>query len=309
VRSSGTLGTPDQAPTEVKPLSIADFAEQAARAHEAHKFNNHSPLAREALQKELDHGKTVVTADLEDSPLCGGRQNGRFGREREPRFLRPLNESPYRADVPVSQTIREAQAIYRPEKAIPGLIYANRQMLAVLAQVGKVQGNTQTFDATGISLSPLAVKRVAGELSRAAFTLRYGPGSVPSLLNLRSTLIAAAKTGTISVVDAGAGRSLSEVIQSIRHELHHRIERDLDPEAAREFLSDPVAYRAARTLVAERGYRDDPVELASEIGAHLHSGELDALDLTPEQGQFLWRKYLAPQPASYPLGHVHPIMK
>jgi hypothetical protein len=59
-------------PAEAPPLTLADFARQAAAAYESHKAA--APGLRDALTKEMQFGRTVSQADLEESPLFGGRQ-------------------------------------------------------------------------------------------------------------------------------------------------------------------------------------------------------------------------------------------
>ena len=109
---------------------------------------------------------------------------------------------------------------------------------------------------------------------------KHGLGTVWPLLKLRATLQQAVKQGSVHVVDAGAGRTLAEVKTTVRHELHHRYETNLSPAAAREFMADPLAHLAGRTLVDDRDYPDELVELASEIGAHLAAGQWKDLGLT-----------------------------
>jgi hypothetical protein len=86
-----------------------------------------------------------------------------------------------------------------------------------------------------------------------------------------------------------------------RHELMHSAQRRLGANGrdkghagdAEAFMSHPLAVRAARALVADYKYADDPDNLLAEIGAHLveGTGVAEKLGLTQEEGRVLAQAY------------------
>ena len=70
----------------------------------------------------------------------GPEQGGLFSRregEELPRFLKPLSERPFDPAAPMAETIGQAQLLYRPERNNLGIVYANRQAIKTLIEVGK----------------------------------------------------------------------------------------------------------------------------------------------------------------------------
>ena len=303
----------------VDDLASELSAELKAAPAEKPQVKPETPVTKSAPRKESGGNvgtpsvEETLTADA-DAELAKMRakiaaRKAREGGEK-PKFLKPLANKPFRPDMPIRQAIRESQLIYRPEHNLGGIVYGNLQAINLLADIGAIQRNTAATAALdGVYLPQNVVRSVIGKLNKAIYTLQFGPGSLLPLLRLRATLLAAAREGAVSIVDAGAGRTLAQVRAAVRHELHHRYEKDLTPEAAREFLTDPLAHKASRTLVEDKDYDDDPVELVSEIGAHLRAGQWNDLDLTVEQAKLLWQKYLATQPIDYNAEQVHPVLR
>lgn len=160
------------------------------------------------------------------------------------------------------------------------------------------------------------IKAVIKKLDRAVLTNRFGIRAAKPLFQIRQALNKALKdNGSVMVVEAGPGRTLGEVRSTIYHEAHHASETDFSPQQAQAFMDDPLAYKAGRTLVGDDPknprYEDDPVNLTSEIGAHLQQGPSGwaELDLTPEQADVLWRRYVRHYPGVFQFDRMRPTLR
>jgi 2'-5' RNA ligase len=230
-----------------------------------------------------------------------------FEGEGEARLMRPFPDRAMRSDASPSELLQEAKLVYKQGKnGRPGVLYANAQAVQVLTGLGELADR----DIQGVFASRRRAESVRANLLRAIPGV--GIRNIPALMRLRGEFSKAATDPRgVTVIDAGPGRTLAEVKSTRRHESHHAYEADLPLADANEFLSNPLA-SVARHHLLEIGYSEDPVELASEIAAHLVEGPSGwgRMGLTSlEQAAELWRAYLQVHPGVYENPHVYPRLK
>lgn len=237
-----------------------------------------------------------------------GKQEFEKGRTK---LMRPFSNVPFDEldpNLTKEDVLRNSQVFYRPGPAgYKGIVYVNGHARDILTHVGRVHTDN---DWDGLWLRGPAAKRVMKRLETAITKDRYGIDAVKPLYDLRQALAQSIHdTGGALIVDAGHGQTFRNVRDTLRHELHHAHETDLSPEATREFLKNPLAQVAKKALRA-RGYRNDPVELASEIGAHLQGDPSGAaLRLSPKEAELLWKRYAQYHPGELQFDWMHPKLR
>lgn len=227
------------------------------------------------------------------------------------RMMRPFPDIPFDpANATREEVLRNSRILYRPGKGgHQGIVYLNPQARELLTYVGKA---AETDDYGGYWMNAPKAKAVVKKLDRSMLTNQFGIGAIKPLFQIRQALKQSLKDNDgVMVVEAGPGSTLGEVRSTIYHEAHHASETDFSPKQARGFLEDPIAYKAGRTLVEDFGYDDEPVNLTSEIGAHLQQGPSGwaDLDLTPEQADVLWRRYVRQYPGSFQFDRMRPTLR
>jgi hypothetical protein len=114
---------------------------------------------------------------------------------------------------------------------------------------------------------------------------------------LRNALKQANTDGMNGIVVASYNRGSSalRVREVIRHELFHRLQRELGvtPEIMAEFTQRPLALKARDGLL-QNGYGDDYMTHWIEIGAHLAEGPAgwERMGLSRDEAKSLYRDYL-----------------
>ena len=230
------------------------------------------------------------------------------------RMMRPFPDVPFdKRSATRREVLDGSQVFYRPGRGgFSGVVYVNDQARELLTHVG---GATDDDAFEGLYMPPALARNVIKKLDGSVLKNSFGIRAAKPLFALRQALSKALKeNGSVILADGGPGQTLANVKASIRHELHHAYEKDFSPEQAADFMQDPLAHKAGRTLVGDDPqhprYDDEPVNLTSEIGAHLQgdpSGK--ALDLTPAQADQLWRRYVRHYPGEFRFERMHPTLK
>ncbi|MBM3745048.1 MAG: hypothetical protein FJW34_04565 [Acidobacteria bacterium] len=250
---------------------------------------------REEIEK-AERKPKAKAAGAGDEPLTLMREQlppafERTVRRGERWHLRGKPLKPWREGMTPAEILESAEArLIEGGKDDPSVVLVNRQAAIVLAEAGGVNG---AF--TGWLLRPgrarFLLKRLFRELAKGQ------PQAQREAIAGLFQAIGAAHLAGGYVVLVRPGR---EVVQRVRHELHHRQQYEIAPrmadllgDKAVEFLGDPVARRMADKL-KDWGYPHKSETLAAEVGAYLAAGpkSWQAFGIDRQQALTLITRYL-----------------
>ncbi len=198
------------------------------------------------------------------------------------------------------KTNRTAQAIpvarirvVPGKRGTPSIMTGDTEATAVLNFLQGLIGTVQNV--AGMNMPPRHVRKLAQETRRQIRSGRFTSVPRQSLYQMLNSLDKALQ-GAQEVIYAEQGEDTEAIL---RHELVHTAQRRLGVRGsvaehidAKAFLRCSSA-RKARASLLEMGCRDEPDELAAEIGAYLAEGDAgaEALGLTRDEAQFLAARY------------------
>lgn len=257
---------------------------------------------------EHDHPNNISAEDRD--ALVDGKYVALIKRSSpgKARSMRPFPDTPHRFDATADEVASEAMLVYRNGRGDePGVLYTNMQALEILTYVGQI---FETADIAALYADPERVRIVKENLRMAK--RNYSAKIAKKFQQLLNEFSKAADDPRgLLLVEAGTGRTITNVKASIRHEFHHAYETDMTPDGAARFLDDALT-RAAKRRLRKDGYPDDDVVLASEIGAHLAQGPTGWRVLgirSLDDATRLWRRYLSFHPGVYTNPRLHPKLR